>query len=44
DLEASAIERAMKEHGGNISAAARSLGVSRNTLYRRLGSTADKPR
>jgi transcriptional regulator of acetoin/glycerol metabolism len=37
ELEASAIDRALKEHNGNVSAAARSLGVSRNTIYRRLG-------
>lgn len=32
----SAIRQAMLQHGGNISAVARQLGVSRNTLYRRL--------
>jgi transcriptional regulator of acetoin/glycerol metabolism len=35
ELEASAIERALAAHGGNVSAAARSLGVSRNTIYRK---------
>jgi transcriptional regulator of acetoin/glycerol metabolism len=35
DVEASAIQRALAEHNGNISAAARALGVSRNTIYRR---------
>jgi len=34
-LEALAIRKAMEECGGNISAAARRLGISRNTLYRR---------
>jgi transcriptional regulator of acetoin/glycerol metabolism len=38
ELESSAIARALKEHGGNVSAAARALGVSRNTIYRRLGA------
>jgi len=28
------IERVLKEHGGNVSSAARELGVSRNTIYR----------
>jgi transcriptional regulator of acetoin/glycerol metabolism len=32
----SAIEQALHRNGGNISAAARSLGVARNTVYRRL--------
>ncbi len=36
DLEMLAIHKAMEECGGNISAAARRLGISRNTLYRRL--------
>ena len=31
-----AIRRALDRHHGNVSAAARELGVSRNTLYRRL--------
>lgn len=31
-----AIVAAVEAHGGNVSAAARSLGVSRSTLYRRL--------
>jgi len=31
-----AIEQALRLHGGNVSAAARSLGVARNTVYRRL--------
>jgi transcriptional regulator of acetoin/glycerol metabolism len=36
-LEIELIERVMREAGGNLSAAARTLGVSRNRLYRKLG-------
>ncbi|WP_460843019.1 sigma-54-dependent Fis family transcriptional regulator [Noviherbaspirillum agri] len=36
DMEASAIRKALEQHGGNVSAAARVLGVSRNTIYRKL--------
>ncbi len=32
----SLIQRVMQQHEGNVSAAARTLGISRNTLYRRL--------
>lgn len=32
----SAIDEALKKHGGNVSAAARALGISRNRLYRKL--------
>jgi transcriptional regulator with PAS, ATPase and Fis domain len=35
-LSSSAIERAIKASGGNMSEAARRLGISRNTLYRRM--------
>jgi transcriptional regulator with PAS, ATPase and Fis domain len=35
-----AIQRALAESGGNVSEAARRLGISRNTLYRRLGDSA----
>ena len=35
DLEIHAIQTALKNHGGNVSAAARALGVSRNTIYRK---------
>jgi transcriptional regulator of acetoin/glycerol metabolism len=35
-LETAAIRSAVAEAGGNISAAARRLGVSRNTVYRKL--------
>jgi len=34
--EVEAIRNALRHHGGNVSAAARTLGVSRNTIYRRL--------
>jgi sigma-54 dependent transcriptional regulator, acetoin dehydrogenase operon transcriptional activator AcoR len=30
------VQRAMQQHNGNISAVARQLGISRNTLYRKL--------
>jgi sigma-54 dependent transcriptional regulator, acetoin dehydrogenase operon transcriptional activator AcoR len=36
DLRASAIASTLQRHGGNISAAARTLGVSRNAIYRAL--------
>ncbi len=37
EVERQAVQRALEAAGGNISAAARMLGVSRNTLYRKLG-------
>ena len=36
DTTAAALEQALTAHGGNVSAAARALGVSRNTVYRHL--------
>jgi transcriptional regulator of acetoin/glycerol metabolism len=36
DLAEDAIRSAMQQHTGNISAVARQLGISRNTLYRKL--------
>ncbi|MEX0374482.1 sigma-54-dependent Fis family transcriptional regulator [Spiribacter pallidus] len=36
--EAQHMQSVLESHRGNISAAARALGVSRSTLYRRLGS------
>ncbi|TWC64094.1 sigma-54-dependent Fis family transcriptional regulator [Herbaspirillum sp. SJZ099] len=36
DNEWSAIERALQAHAGNVSAAAKALGISRNTIYRRI--------
>jgi len=42
DLEMSAIEQALLRLGGNVSAAARLLGVSRNTIYRRMAGMPDE--
>ena len=36
DIESMAILTALKAHDGNISATAKALGVSRNTVYRRI--------
>jgi sigma-54 dependent transcriptional regulator, acetoin dehydrogenase operon transcriptional activator AcoR len=36
DIEAGAVAAALKAHGGNVSATARALGISRTTLYRKL--------
>ncbi len=36
DVATEAMQRALARHRGNVSAAARELGVSRNTLYRNL--------
>ena len=36
DVELSVIQRSLETHGGNVSATARALGVSRNTIYRKL--------
>ncbi len=36
DIELLTIQKALDEHHGNVSAAARALGVSRNTIYRKL--------
>ena len=36
ELDRSAIEQALQQVGGNRSAAARKLGISRRALYRRL--------
>jgi transcriptional regulator of acetoin/glycerol metabolism len=38
DLALSAVSAALETHGGNVSAAARMLGVSRNTLYRKMAA------
>ncbi|WP_232429524.1 sigma-54-dependent Fis family transcriptional regulator [Noviherbaspirillum autotrophicum] len=37
DVELSVIQKALEAHGHNVSAAARALGISRNTIYRKLG-------
>jgi len=36
DMTVSAMQLALERHRGNVSATARELGVSRNTLYRKL--------
>ncbi|QGZ66035.1 sigma-54-dependent Fis family transcriptional regulator [Paraburkholderia acidisoli] len=36
DVAASVVAQTLARHGGNVSAAARSLGVSRNTIYRKM--------
>jgi transcriptional regulator of acetoin/glycerol metabolism len=36
ELELDAIRRAVDEAGGNISVASKRLGISRNTIYRKL--------
>jgi transcriptional regulator of acetoin/glycerol metabolism len=36
DIAASAVSAALDAHGGNVSAAARVLGVSRTTVYRKM--------
>jgi transcriptional regulator of acetoin/glycerol metabolism len=38
EMEHSAILRSLEAHGGNVSATARALGVSRNTIYRKVPS------
>jgi transcriptional regulator of acetoin/glycerol metabolism len=40
DVRVEAVAAALRDAGGNISAAARSLGVSRNTIYRALRDEA----
>jgi transcriptional regulator of acetoin/glycerol metabolism len=36
EVEGLLVRRAMADHGGNVSRAARALGLSRSALYRRL--------
>lgn len=36
DMEISVIQKTLANHGGNVSATARALGVSRNTIYRKI--------
>ncbi|MOA60011.1 Limonene hydroxylase [compost metagenome] len=38
DATQDVIERALLAHEGNVSAAAKALGISRTTLYKRLGT------
>jgi len=42
-LETAAVRQAIADCGGNISAAARRLGISRNTLYRKWRKHGDQP-
>jgi sigma-54 dependent transcriptional regulator, acetoin dehydrogenase operon transcriptional activator AcoR len=37
-IKLSAIQKALEANGGNVSAAAKTLGVSRNTIYRKITS------
>ncbi|MGE8366128.1 sigma-54-dependent Fis family transcriptional regulator [Cupriavidus sp.] len=43
DVEVLAIVAAVKAHHGNISAAAKALGISRNTVYRKLDEASALP-
>ena len=36
EVERTLVERALGRHGGNVSEAAKSLGLSRSALYRRM--------
>lgn len=40
DVETAAIRRALEAHGGNVSAAARALGIHRSTIYRKSGQSS----
>ncbi|MFX8258250.1 helix-turn-helix domain-containing protein [Acinetobacter baumannii] len=42
-MESMAIMAAVKAHNGNISAAAKALGISRNTIYRRIDEAGGLP-
>jgi transcriptional regulator of acetoin/glycerol metabolism len=44
DLALSAVAAALDTHAGNVSAAARMLGVSRNTLYRKMAALEETRR
>jgi sigma-54 dependent transcriptional regulator, acetoin dehydrogenase operon transcriptional activator AcoR len=43
DIEIDAIRRALDDAGGNISEAAKRLGISRNTIYRKLRWNGSSP-
>jgi transcriptional regulator with PAS, ATPase and Fis domain len=36
DVEKAVIRKALKKHGGNVSRAAKDLGLTRTSLYRRM--------
>jgi sigma-54 dependent transcriptional regulator, acetoin dehydrogenase operon transcriptional activator AcoR len=38
EIENSVVRRSLETHSGNVSATARALGVSRNTIYRRISA------
>lgn len=40
EMERAHMVRTLESHGGNMTAAARTLGISRSTLYRRLGEVS----
>ncbi|HUN93883.1 MAG TPA: sigma-54-dependent Fis family transcriptional regulator [Burkholderiaceae bacterium] len=42
EIECASIERALKQYRGNVSAVARALGISRNTIYRRMPHLASQ--
>jgi DNA-binding NtrC family response regulator len=43
DADLARCEQAVREHGGNVESAARALGLSRATLYRRLKMAREAP-
>jgi sigma-54 dependent transcriptional regulator, acetoin dehydrogenase operon transcriptional activator AcoR len=40
DIERATIDRVLQQHGGNVTAAARQLGISRNSVYRKRSPDA----
>jgi transcriptional regulator of acetoin/glycerol metabolism len=44
DVTDAALRKAIEQHHGNVTAAARQLGLHRSTLYRRLFGTTPAPR
>jgi transcriptional regulator of acetoin/glycerol metabolism len=42
DVETASIRQALNQFHGNVSAAARALGISRNTIYRKLPGLASQ--
>jgi transcriptional regulator of acetoin/glycerol metabolism len=43
EMELAAILKSLEANGGNVSATARALGVSRNTIYRKLPHLKTSP-